>query len=236
MVACLNKSNASEGFNQVIDFINGSYIKYTLTVNPNIYMSCIKQFWNNVVIKQDNDVTRLQALVNKKKVVVTEAAIREVFRLADAEGVDCLPNKEIFAELACIGKGFSRVKTPLFEGMIVGQVIEEEGAEEEHVEDDTTAQGDNAQEPSIPTPTPPTPPPQQPQDIPSTSQRVDTSEDTMTDDASNQGRKIDELDKDDVVALMDDKEEDKKEEKAKVVTAASEIVTAASTTISAAEP
>nr|GFA48944.1 hypothetical protein [Tanacetum cinerariifolium] len=295
MVACLNKSNASEGFNQVIDFINGRYIKYTLTVNPNIYVSCIKQFWNNVVIKQDNDVTRLQALVNKKKVVVTEAAIREVFRLADAEGVDCLPNKEIFAELACmgyekpstkltfykaffssqwkflihtilqsmsakrtswnefssvmasaviclstgelpthtikytspaltqnifanmrrVGKGFSRVKTPLFEGMIVGQVIKEGGAEEEHVEDDTTAQGDNAQEPSIPTPTPPTPPLQQPQDIPSTSQRVDTSEDTMTDDASNQGRKIDELDKDDAVALMDDKEEDKKEEKAK---------------------
>nr|GEX73503.1 hypothetical protein [Tanacetum cinerariifolium] len=36
-------------------------------------------------------------------------------------------------------------------------------------------------------------------------------------DASNQGRIIDEMDKDDVVALMDDKEEDKKEEEAKVV-------------------
>nr|GFD28263.1 hypothetical protein [Tanacetum cinerariifolium] len=35
------------------------------------------------------------------------------------------------------------------------------------------------------------------------------------DDASNQGRIIDELDKDDDVALMDDKEEDKKEEEAK---------------------
>nr|GFC72919.1 hypothetical protein [Tanacetum cinerariifolium] len=93
-----------------------------------------------------------------------------------------------------------------------------------------------AQEPSVPSPTPPTPPPQPPQDLPSisqakklekekkarvlklrrlkrvgTSQRVDTSNDTMMDDASNQGRIIDELDKNDVVALMDDKEEDKKD-------------------------
>nr|GEV62130.1 hypothetical protein [Tanacetum cinerariifolium] len=50
-----------------------------------------------------------------------------------------------------------------------------------------------------------------------TSQRVDTSEDIVMDDASNQVRIIDELDKDDAVALMDDKEEDKKEEEAKVV-------------------
>nr|GEY83099.1 hypothetical protein [Tanacetum cinerariifolium] len=256
MVAYLNKSDASEGFNQVIDFLNGIYIKYALTVNPNIYVSWVKQFWNIVVIKQDNDVTRLQALVDKKKVVIIEATIREVLRLDDAKRVDCLPNEEIFAELACmgyekpstkltfykaffssqwkflihtilqsmsakhtswnefsslinrVGKGFSRVETPLFEGMLVEQVIEEGGDEEEHVEantaaqgDDTTAHEDDAQEPSIPSSTPPTPPPQPPQDLPSTSQ----------------GRKIDELDEDDDVVLMDDKEEDKKEEEAKVV-------------------
>nr|GEZ52194.1 ribonuclease H-like domain, reverse transcriptase, RNA-dependent DNA polymerase [Tanacetum cinerariifolium] len=103
MVAYLSKSDASEGFNQIIDFLNGSYIKYALTVNPTIYVSCIKQFWNTVVIKQSNDVTRLQALVDKKKVVLTEAAIRDSLRLDDAEGVDCLPNEEIFTELARIG-------------------------------------------------------------------------------------------------------------------------------------
>nr|GEV67901.1 hypothetical protein [Tanacetum cinerariifolium] len=52
---------------------------------------------------QVNDVTRLQALVDKKKVVVTEAAIREALLLDDAEGVDCLPNEEIFTELARMG-------------------------------------------------------------------------------------------------------------------------------------
>nr|GFC62233.1 hypothetical protein [Tanacetum cinerariifolium] len=50
-----------------------------------------------------NDVTRLQSLVDKKKVVVTEAAIRDALHLDDAEGVDCLPNEEIFTELARMG-------------------------------------------------------------------------------------------------------------------------------------
>nr|GEV30066.1 hypothetical protein [Tanacetum cinerariifolium] len=97
------KSDTSEGFNQIIDFLNGSYIAYALTVNPTIYVSCIKQFWRTVAVKSSNDVTRLQTLVDKKKVVVTEAAIRDALHLDDAEGVDCLPNEKIFTELARIG-------------------------------------------------------------------------------------------------------------------------------------
>nr|GEW20587.1 hypothetical protein [Tanacetum cinerariifolium] len=103
MIAYLTKSDASEGFNQVINFLNGSSIKYALTINPNIYVSCIKQFWTSVAVKKINDVTRLQALVDKKKVVITEATFRDALRLDDAEGVECLPNEEIFAELARMG-------------------------------------------------------------------------------------------------------------------------------------
>nr|GEX77402.1 putative ribonuclease H-like domain-containing protein [Tanacetum cinerariifolium] len=188
-----------------------------------------------------NDVTRLQALVDKKKVVVTEAAIREVLRLNDIDG-----------------KGFFRVETPLFERMLVEQEIEEEEDADEHAEevtagddahgDDSAAHGEVStvtQEPFIPSPTPPTPPPQPPQDTPSTSQlkrrvkklekrnkvrvlklrrlqrvgtsqRINTSDDNVMDDASNHARMIAEIDKDDAVVLMDDKEEDKKVEEAKV--------------------
>nr|GFB94994.1 hypothetical protein [Tanacetum cinerariifolium] len=78
-------------------------IKYALTVNPNIYVSVIKQFWSFVAIRKVNDETRLQALVDKKKVIITEATIREALRLDDAEGIDCLPNEEIFTELARMG-------------------------------------------------------------------------------------------------------------------------------------
>nr|GEW62434.1 hypothetical protein [Tanacetum cinerariifolium] len=103
MIAYLTKSDASEGFNQIIDFLNESSIKYALTVNPNIYVSYIKQFWTTVAVKKVNDITRLQALVDKKKVVVTKASIRDTLRLDDAEGVECIPNEEIFAELARMG-------------------------------------------------------------------------------------------------------------------------------------
>nr|GEU71075.1 ribonuclease H-like domain-containing protein [Tanacetum cinerariifolium] len=162
MIAYLTKSNASEEFNQIIDFLNGSSIKYALTVKPNIYVSCIKQFWNSVTVKKVNDVMRLQALVNKKKLIITEALIRDALRLDYAEGVKCLPNEEIFVELArmgyekpstkltfyktffssqwkflihtiLVGKGFFGVETLLFEGMIVEQQVDE-GDDEVHDE------------------------------------------------------------------------------------------------------
>nr|GEW02024.1 putative ribonuclease H-like domain-containing protein [Tanacetum cinerariifolium] len=43
-------------------------------------------FWNTVAIKQSHDVTRLQALVDNKKAMVTEATIRDALHLDDAEG------------------------------------------------------------------------------------------------------------------------------------------------------
>nr|GEV10422.1 putative reverse transcriptase domain-containing protein [Tanacetum cinerariifolium] len=345
-------------------------------------------FWNIVAIKHINDVTRLQALVDRKKVVIIEAANRDILRLDDAEGVDCLPNKEIFAELdrigyekpstkltfykdfflsqwkflihtilqsmsakctswnelsstmafafICLSTGrrfnFSKyifeslvrnvdstskfymyprfiqllirnqlgVETPLFEEMLVAGVIEEEGVAEEQVPDvdvddaaahgaDTTVQGDDVQHtpPQSPQPQPQPQPQAQQQvfDFPmsllqealdacvaltrrvkhlevkvlklrtlkkvGSSQRINTSEDTVMEEASNQGRMIDDLDKDDGVALIDDKKEEKKEEEVKddqvqrrqaeiykidMDHAVKVLITAASTTISAAEP
>nr|GEV32304.1 putative reverse transcriptase, RNA-dependent DNA polymerase [Tanacetum cinerariifolium] len=49
-----------------------------------------------------------------------------------------------------------------------------------------------------------------------TSQRIESSNDTDMEDASNQGRMIDELDRDEGVALMDDEEAEKKAEEAQV--------------------
>nr|GEY29808.1 hypothetical protein [Tanacetum cinerariifolium] len=58
---------------------------------------------NSVAVKKVNDVTWLQTLVDKKKVIITKASIRDALRLDDAEGVECLPNEEIFTELARMG-------------------------------------------------------------------------------------------------------------------------------------
>nr|GEV43788.1 hypothetical protein [Tanacetum cinerariifolium] len=51
----------------------------------------------------EDDVTRLQALVDRKKIVISEDIIREILQLDDVEGVVCFPNKEIFAGLAQMG-------------------------------------------------------------------------------------------------------------------------------------
>nr|GEZ33247.1 retrovirus-related Pol polyprotein from transposon TNT 1-94 [Tanacetum cinerariifolium] len=181
------------------------------------------------------DVTRLQALVDKKRVIVTEAAIRE----------------KVFANMRRVGKGFSRVDTPLFEGMLVAQEIEEEGDADEHVVDvtagDAAHRDDSAAHGEVPTHLEYDKVAQaleitklkkmvkklekgnkvrvlklrRLQKV-RTSQRVDTSDDTVIDDESNKGRMIAKIDKDDAVVLTDDKEEDKKVEEAKVVESAQE--------------
>nr|GEY04866.1 hypothetical protein [Tanacetum cinerariifolium] len=98
-----DSDDAAEGFEQIIDFLSGSYINHALTMNPHVYISCIKQFWNTAVVKRSGDVTRLQALVDKKMIVITEEVVHEILQLNDAEGVICLPNEEIFAGLARMG-------------------------------------------------------------------------------------------------------------------------------------
>nr|GEX64568.1 hypothetical protein [Tanacetum cinerariifolium] len=207
------------------------------------------------------DVTRLQALVDKKSVVISEAVIRDVLRLDDVAGVDCLPNEEIFTGLArmgsamasaviClstgkkfnfskyifdslvrnvdssskfyiyprVGKGFSRVETPLFEGMLVVREIVEADVREEQVHDDTAVVAA---------------PEEHDKEVQTleiaklktrvkklervnkvkafklkrlkkvgTSQRVETSDDTIMDDVSTQGKMIVELDKDKCIKLM----------------------------------
>nr|GFB05859.1 hypothetical protein [Tanacetum cinerariifolium] len=148
VVAILEKSDASEGFAQILDFLSGSYINYALTESPPIYISCIKQFWNTAIVKRTSDVTRLQALVDKKKIVISEDAIREILRLDDAEGVIYLANDEILAGLAQMGyekpspkltfykaffsrKGCLGVETPLFDNIL--QVRKEDAEEEVQV-------------------------------------------------------------------------------------------------------
>nr|GEV67845.1 putative reverse transcriptase domain-containing protein [Tanacetum cinerariifolium] len=202
---------------------------------------CRSPFWNTVAVKQSKDVTMLQALVDKKKVMITEATIQDVLLVDDAEGVDCLPNEDDFAELArmgyekSVGKGCSGVETPLFEGMLVAGEPKEQGNAEEKVQGnindasqgpDTAVSGDDVA-----------------QDLEiiklktrvkklervnkvkalklrrlrkvGTSQRVDTSDDTIIEDVSYQGRMIDELDRDEGDALMSEKEEEKKAEEVK---------------------
>nr|GEW84048.1 hypothetical protein [Tanacetum cinerariifolium] len=103
MVVFLSKSDASKGFDQIVDFLNAHNIKYALVVNPTIHVSCIKQFWAMATVKKVNDDVQVRALIDGKKVVVLEAIIRRDLHFDDVDGVECLPNNEIFKELARMG-------------------------------------------------------------------------------------------------------------------------------------
>ncbi|GJV22527.1 hypothetical protein Tco_1371547 [Tanacetum coccineum] len=104
MVAFLTKPTESEGFEQIVDFLNANPIRYTLTINPTIYTLCIQQFWATVKAKTINGEVQLQALVDGKKIIITELIMRRDLQLEDAEGVDYLPNVTIFEELTRMGK------------------------------------------------------------------------------------------------------------------------------------
>ncbi|GKC92000.1 hypothetical protein Tco_1157442, partial [Tanacetum coccineum] len=49
--------------------------------------------------KTVNGEVQIQALVDGKKVIITETSVRRALQLKDAEGTECLPNATIFAEL-----------------------------------------------------------------------------------------------------------------------------------------
>ncbi|GJZ45149.1 hypothetical protein Tco_0592745 [Tanacetum coccineum] len=103
MVAFLEKPAESDGFHKIIDFLNANQIHYALTVNPIIYTSCIQQFWATAKANTVNGERQLQALVDKKRVIITKLSIRSDLHLADAGGIDCLPTATIFEELARMG-------------------------------------------------------------------------------------------------------------------------------------
>ncbi|GJS12604.1 hypothetical protein Tco_0407076 [Tanacetum coccineum] len=103
LVAFLSKPKESDGFEQIMDFLNAHPIKHALTVNPIIYTSCIKQFWATIKVKIVNGEVQLHALVDGKKIIINESTVRRDLQLEDAEGMDCLPNSTIFEQLSLIG-------------------------------------------------------------------------------------------------------------------------------------
>ncbi|GJT37400.1 hypothetical protein Tco_0937265 [Tanacetum coccineum] len=139
MVALWEKAAESNGFHEIIDFLNANLIRYALTVNPTIYTSCIQQFWATAKAKTVNGVRQIQALIDKKKLIITETSIMRDLHLEDAGGTNCLPTATIFEELAWIGR-----ITPLFETMMV-QPTQDEGV-------DSVTQEEPQQDDSVPTP------------------------------------------------------------------------------------
>ncbi|GJU63149.1 ribonuclease H-like domain-containing protein [Tanacetum coccineum] len=133
LVAFLEKSKVSDGFEEIIDFLNASYVQYALTVNPTIYTTCVEQIWASAKAKIVNGERQIQALVDKKKHL--EGGVKflmyprfvQVFLDKQVEGmtrykeVYATPShtKKVFANMKRSGNGFSGRVTPLFPTMMI---------------------------------------------------------------------------------------------------------------------
>ncbi|GJZ18028.1 hypothetical protein Tco_0554151 [Tanacetum coccineum] len=82
----LEQPAESDGFHEIINFLSANQIYYALTVNPIIYTSCIEQFWATAKANTVNGKRQLQALVDKKRVIITESSIRSDLHLAKNVG------------------------------------------------------------------------------------------------------------------------------------------------------
>nr|GEU64484.1 hypothetical protein [Tanacetum cinerariifolium] len=102
LIAYLAKPTKSEGFEQIIDFLNEILVSYALIASK-ICTSCIKQFWTTTKVKTINDEVRIQALIDEKGVNIKESFIRRTLKLDDPEGTSYLANAEIFNGLAKMG-------------------------------------------------------------------------------------------------------------------------------------
>nr|GEW13061.1 putative ribonuclease H-like domain-containing protein [Tanacetum cinerariifolium] len=151
-----------------------------------------------------NDVTRLQALVDKKEVVVTKATIRDALRLDDAEGVECLPNEEIFAELARMGFEKPSTKLTFYKAFLLSQ--KQVGDLSTHTIKYTSPALTQKVFANM-----------RPVGVPAAGivtegvvsaadDRIDTSDDTAMDNVSNQGRMIVDMDADVDVVLEEAKD------------------------------
>ncbi|GJW29371.1 hypothetical protein Tco_0046246 [Tanacetum coccineum] len=119
VVAFLLKHQGSEDFYQILDFLNGRYIRYALTENPTIYVSPINQFWHTASTRtHNNGEIEINATVDGHDKTITEASVKRHLKLADADGISTLPTTEIFEQIALM-----RVETALFPTMLVNEQL-----------------------------------------------------------------------------------------------------------------
>ncbi|GJU04681.1 putative ribonuclease H-like domain-containing protein [Tanacetum coccineum] len=69
-------------------------------------------FWTTAKAKTFNEEHQIQALVDKRKVIITEKSIRSDLKFDDAERTNCLPTTTIFAEFETMGyENFTQKRT-----------------------------------------------------------------------------------------------------------------------------
>ncbi|GJW66257.1 hypothetical protein Tco_0120681 [Tanacetum coccineum] len=85
MVACLERIEGNDDFHQIVDFLNASTIRYSLTISPTIYASYIEQFWATAKSKIVNNETQIHAKIDGKTIVILESSVRSNLHFNDED-------------------------------------------------------------------------------------------------------------------------------------------------------
>ncbi|GJY19727.1 hypothetical protein Tco_0391218 [Tanacetum coccineum] len=103
MIACVEKTAQNADFYQIIDYLTGCSINYSLLVDPDLIGPWLQQFWATASLRVINDVPHIRAMVAGKKILISEETIRADLLFDDAHGVDCFPKQVIWDLLRDIG-------------------------------------------------------------------------------------------------------------------------------------
>nr|GEV45030.1 uncharacterized mitochondrial protein AtMg00810-like [Tanacetum cinerariifolium] len=76
---------------------------------------------SSTICHQTNDVVRLQDLIDRRKVIISEDTVRQALHMDYAKSVDCLPNEKIFAELARMGYEKPSTKLTFYKAFVSAQ-------------------------------------------------------------------------------------------------------------------
>ncbi|GKD98339.1 hypothetical protein Tco_1382236, partial [Tanacetum coccineum] len=98
MIACVEKTAHNADFYQIIDYLTGCSINYSLLVDPDLIGPWLQQFWATI-----NEVPHIRAMVAGKRILISEETIRADLLFDDADGVDCFPKQVIWDSLRDIG-------------------------------------------------------------------------------------------------------------------------------------
>ncbi|GJT91814.1 hypothetical protein Tco_1080659 [Tanacetum coccineum] len=103
-VGYLEKPKGSDDYHQVLDFLRGSHFRYTLTHDPIIFDSLVKQFWSTASLKAPKlGSPAILAMIDRTPYTITEDTVRRQLQLGDDGGIDDLPIADIYLGMDNLG-------------------------------------------------------------------------------------------------------------------------------------
>ncbi|GKA56139.1 hypothetical protein Tco_0755211 [Tanacetum coccineum] len=103
MIACVEKTEHNADFHQIIDYLAGCSINYSLLVDPDLIGLWLQQFWATASLRVINEVHHIRAMVAGKRILISKKTIRADLLFDDTNGVDCFPKQVIWDSLRDIG-------------------------------------------------------------------------------------------------------------------------------------